>query len=107
VLRMRIGSAASVAEGELTEIAVPGLRWPVIATRLEGEIVVTAGVCPHEDVALSDGKLRGSLLTCPGHGYELDLRTGRCRHDPSLRLPRYPVTIVDGEVWIELVARGE
>jgi toluene monooxygenase system ferredoxin subunit len=104
VLRMRIGSAASVAAGELTELAVAGLRWPVIATVLDGEIVVTAGVCPHEDVALIDGKLRGSRLTCPGHGYELDLQTGRCRHDAALRLQRYPVTIIDGEIWIDLVS---
>jgi nitrite reductase/ring-hydroxylating ferredoxin subunit len=70
---------------------------------LDGELVVTAGVCPHEDVDLTGGELDGGAITCPGHGYEFDLRTGRCTHDARLVLPRYRVTVTDGEVWIDVV----
>ena len=51
---------------------------------LDGELVAVPGVCPHEDVELADGDLHGAS-SLPRHGYEFDLRTGRCMHDPDAR----------------------
>jgi len=103
MLRARLAPLTAIGEGELRAFAVSGLTWPVLAGLVEGELIAIAGVCPHEDVSLADGELVGIRLTCPGHGYQFDIRTGRCRHDPDLILRRYPATIVDGEVWIELI----
>jgi nitrite reductase/ring-hydroxylating ferredoxin subunit len=50
-----------------------------------------------------DGDLAGATLTCPGHGYAFDLRSGRCRHDPALELRRYPIVLVGDEVWVDLL----
>ncbi len=94
---------ADLAEGALRSFAVAGVTWPVIVTIVDGEILACPGVCPHEDVALADGDLDGPTITCPGHGYRFDLRTGRCKHDPDLELRRYPVTLVGDEVWVDLL----
>ena len=102
-LRVRVCALAEVADAALRAFAVPGVTWPVIVTRVGGELVAVAGVCPHEDVGLADGDLVGHSLVCPGHGYAFDLATGRCRHDPTLVLRRYPITVVGGDVWVELL----
>jgi nitrite reductase/ring-hydroxylating ferredoxin subunit len=102
-LRVHVCSLDDIADGALRAFAVPGVTWPVIVTRVDGELVAVPGVCPHEDVALAGGELRDAAITCPGHGYRFDLRTGRCAHDPSLELRRYPVTIVGREVWVDLL----
>jgi nitrite reductase/ring-hydroxylating ferredoxin subunit len=102
-LRVRVCRVDEVPYGALLGVAVPGVQWPVLLTHLGDEIVATASVCPHEDVSLLDGDLEGGIVTCPGHGYELDLRTGRCLHDPRLWLRRYRVTIHGDEVWVDLV----
>lgn len=102
-MRIRVCRADEVLDGELRGFRVPGVDWPVMVTRLDDEIVATASVCPHEDVSLLDGALEAGVVTCPGHAYELDLRTGRCRHDRSLSLRRYRVTLVSDDVWIDLV----
>ena len=106
-LRVRVCGLAEVADGALRAFAVPGVTWPVIVTRIDGELVAVPGVCPHEDVELADGDLvatpGGAAIVCPGHGYAFDLATGRCRHDPALVLRRYPVTLVDGDVWVDLL----
>jgi nitrite reductase/ring-hydroxylating ferredoxin subunit len=60
-------------------------------------------MCPHEDVSLEGGDQRDTRVTCPGHGYEFDLATGRCTHDPDLRLRRYRVTVEDGALYIDLL----
>ena len=103
MLRARLARVDEVPAGALRAFAVPGVTWPVLATLLDGTIVATAGVCPHEDVGLADGDLDGACLTCPGHGYQFDLRTGACGHDLRLTLRRYRVTIIDDEVWIDLI----
>jgi nitrite reductase/ring-hydroxylating ferredoxin subunit len=102
-LRVRVCRLADVVDGEPRAFAVAGVTWPVIVTRVEGQLFAVPGVCPHEDVALADGDLAGTVLTCPGHGYGFDLRTGRCRHDPELELRRYAITLVGEEVWVDLL----
>jgi nitrite reductase/ring-hydroxylating ferredoxin subunit len=102
-LRVRLCWLADLAEGELRAFRVRGVTWPVLVTILDGEVLAVPGVCPHEDVGLADGELAGATLTCPGHGYAFDLRSGRCRHDPALELRRYPIKLVGDEVWIDLL----
>lgn len=102
-LRVRVCKLADVVDGELRAFAVTGVTWPVIVTRVGGELVACPGVCPHEDVALADGELRGCSIVCPGHAYEFDLRTGRCAHDPDLELRRYPITLVGDELYVDLL----
>jgi nitrite reductase/ring-hydroxylating ferredoxin subunit len=102
-LRVRVCAEREVVDGELRAFAVPGVTWPVIVTRVAGALVAVPGVCPHEDVALAGGTLDGAMITCPGHGYQFDLRSGRCPHDPDLELRRYPITLIDGEVWVDLL----
>jgi nitrite reductase/ring-hydroxylating ferredoxin subunit len=102
-LRVRVCALGDVVDGELRAFAVAGVTWPVIVTRVDGALVAVPGVCPHEDVALWDGDLRGHALVCPGHGYQFDLRTGRCKHDPGLELRRYPITQIGDELWVDLL----
>lgn len=103
MLRVRLGALAELPIGDLRAFAVAGVTWPVLAGVIGGEVIATAGVCPHEDVALAGGEVDDGCLTCPGHGYTFDLRTGACLHDRSLLLRRYRARVIDGEVWIELV----
>ena len=102
-LRVRVCRIADVADGQLRAFAVAGVTWPVIVTRLDGELIAVPGVCPHEDVALYNGDLLGTTIRCPGHSYDFDLRTGACKHDRDLELRRYPITIVGDEIWVDLL----
>lgn len=102
MLRVRLARLAELPADALAAFTVEGLTWPVLAGVFAGEVIATAGVCPHDDVGLADGDLDGCRLTCPGHGYQFDIRTGACRHDRSLTLRRYRAEVLDGEVWLEL-----
>lgn len=103
MIRARVCRVEDAVEGALRGYAVPGVVWPILVTRVAGEIIATSSVCPHEDVSLLDGELENGIVTCPGHAYELDLLTGRCLHDARLALRRYKVTVVGDEIWIDLV----
>jgi len=102
-LRVRVCRRGDVPPGGHRGFAVPGVTWPILVADLDGTLIATAGVCPHEDVLLVDGHREGSVIVCPGHAYEFDLVTGRCAHDSLLHLRRYAVTMVGDEVWVDLL----
>ena len=102
-MRVRVCRLADVTPGELHAFQVVGVTWPVIVTYAENELVAVPGVCPHEDVGLKNGWIDENCLVCPGHAYRFDLKTGRCQHDASLELRRYPVTVIGDEVWVDLL----
>lgn len=102
-LRVKVCTLADVRDDEMRAFQVTGVTWPVIVTRVGGELFACPGVCPHEDVALWNGDLAGTVITCPGHAYEFDLRTGTCKHDRDLSLRRYKITLVGDEIWVDLL----
>jgi nitrite reductase/ring-hydroxylating ferredoxin subunit len=101
-LRFRVCRVGDVPPGEMRGFAVLGLHAPVLIANLDGRLVATASICPHEDVSLLDGDLEEGRVVCPGHAYAFDLTTGRCAHDPTLRLPRHRIEVVGDEVFVEL-----
>jgi nitrite reductase/ring-hydroxylating ferredoxin subunit len=77
----------------------------VAVVRLAGsdEVVAFEPRCPHARGPLAEGKLHGSIIVCPWHFFPFDLRTGKAASgDSILALRRYPVTVEDGEVLVEL-----
>lgn len=64
--------------------------------------------CPHRNIALSKGWVKGQVLVCPYHGWEFDTE-GICQNVPGLtdEQPQkarnafvYPVVEQDGMVWV-------
>jgi 3-phenylpropionate/trans-cinnamate dioxygenase ferredoxin subunit len=58
--------------------------------------------CPHEQADLSLGRVADGRLFCPRHFASFDLHDGNISAGwPSPPLRRYPVSIKDGQVWID------
>jgi nitrite reductase (NADH) small subunit len=67
---------------------------------VDGAPVAIEDVCAHRGTALSDGLVRHGILTCPGHFWRYDLRTGQCVHRPD-RVASYECRVVDG--WVDVL----
>jgi nitrite reductase (NADH) small subunit len=65
-----------------------------------GEPAAVADACAHKGTALSGGLVRDGVLTCPGHFWRYDLRTGRCLHSQD-QVESYPCRVADG--WVEVL----
>ena len=44
---------------------------------VEGRISAIDGICAHQGGPLAEGPLEGTLVTCPWHGWQFDVCTGR------------------------------
>lgn len=55
--------------------------------------------CPHQGGPLSDGILADACVTCPLHGWRIDLRDGSVK-DQTETVRTYPLEVRDGTVWL-------
>lgn len=93
---------------QIDDIPVLGSR---VVSSAEGEIAVfrtesnaifaLQDRCPHKGGPLSQGIVHGQKVTCPLHGWNLELDTGHaCSPDEGCAV-RYNARVDDGEVWME------
>jgi nitrite reductase/ring-hydroxylating ferredoxin subunit len=76
--------ARRVAPGTVVAARVAG--QPVAVARLaSGRLVVVPDECPHDGGRISDGYVDGERLVCSRHGWELEVRDGRCERACKLR----------------------
>ena len=69
---------------------------------VDGQIVALDGVCPHQGGPLGKGVLCGAVVTCPWHGWQFDVRSGRHQSNSHLSQPRYDVRVDGDEVMVDL-----
>ena len=91
-----------IPEDEALAIQVAGRD--IVLCRVEGEVCALSGICTHEDRLMGGGSVEDGVLTCPWHGAEFDVRTGKVRALPALRpLETFPVRVdFNGYVHVEI-----
>ena len=71
--------------------------------RLPDKVLAVDNRCPHNLGPLCDGITSGTSVTCPLHGWKIDLESGAVKKpDVPLRVRTYPVRLVDGIIEVEL-----
>lgn len=84
---------------------------------VNGTFVAVLNICPHELAPVCFGRVTGTtlpsqpgefkwgregeILSCPWHGWEFDLLTGKALADKR-KLRHYPVTVEDNTIFVTL-----
>lgn len=66
----------------------------------DGSFVAREVRCKHQGADLGLGKLVGSRVTCPRHGWEYDLGTGECTNMSSLPLRSHGLKVENGWIYV-------
>jgi 3-phenylpropionate/trans-cinnamate dioxygenase ferredoxin component len=72
---IEIGNTDELAEGKMKETSVQGQN--ILLAYSGGKYYATDNHCPHLGGNLSQGKLEGTIITCPRHQSQFDLRDGK------------------------------
>jgi len=96
-------AASEVVEGEIRQAPLPD-GTKVALYRVGGAVYVTADMCTHGEASLAEeGIITGKIVECTFHFGTFDVTTGEPTGMPcEIALKTYPVTIVDGNVQIEV-----
>jgi nitrite reductase/ring-hydroxylating ferredoxin subunit len=97
---IRIAAVSDVPPGTAKELTVAGR---VIALfNVEGTFYAVDGICPHAGGPLGEGALTGNVATCPWHGWQFDVTTGRHCLTASIRQETFAVKVEGDDVFVEL-----
>ena len=115
-MRHELFPVAELPAGQMRSVTVGNVAIVVVHTAA-GNLHALRDRCSHRGATLSRGSVErvivgddvGSyelsadyLLRCPWHGFEFDVRTGRCLADPDRdRVRTYEVGVENGMVVLE------
>lgn len=71
---LEVATTGELPEGTLKNVTVQGRE--ILLARAGGRVYAAQGRCPHFSADLSRGTLDGTILTCPLHHSQFDLRDG-------------------------------
>jgi nitrite reductase (NADH) small subunit len=98
VKRRRIASTSEIPENAGREFAVQGR--PVAVWNVGGRFYATSARCPHEEGPLCAGRLEDGIVTCPMHGWQFDVTSGRGIVPPDRSLRAFGLQIEDDQIWL-------
>ncbi|SFL30910.1 bifunctional 3-phenylpropionate/cinnamic acid dioxygenase ferredoxin subunit [Geodermatophilus ruber] len=96
-----------VPVGEGLRVESDELPEPVAVFNDEGRFYALSDTCSHATASLAEGEVKDCQVECPLHWARFDLETGRARSLPALLPVRaYPVTVLDGRVYVTVPGGG-
>ncbi len=96
---LEIAPVSELPQGERLFVEIEGK--PIVIFNIGGQFFSIADVCSHDDGPVGEGRLEGFNITCPRHGAQFDIRTGKVVQMPAVvDIPAYPVRVVDGMIQL-------
>ena len=102
---IRVAGASEIPEGGCKVIAHGHSR--IALFRVDGVLHAIDDHCPHEGWSLASGTLDGTVLTCAGHDWQIDVRSGACLTMRKYRVRRFEVIVDGDEVRVRVPADRE
>lgn len=105
---VKIGKISDVKDGTMKKFEVEGKD--ILVSNIGGKFYAINNKCTHRNGDLSQGKLEGSIVTCPKHGSKFDVTTGNVISGPKIPLiklkvnneERYEIKIEDDFLIVKI-----
>ncbi len=104
---VKVASVSEIPVGAMKQVDLSGKV--VMLANVNGRIYAIAGLCTHQQGVLANGQLDGNVVTCPRHGSQFDVTSGKNLRGPKVfgvRLktgdePAYEVKIEGSDVLLK------
>jgi len=97
---VRAAKTADVPPGTIREFQLEGKS--VALANVNGQFYAINNICLHRGGPLADGALEGAVVTCPWHGWQYDVRTGKVGQNPTVGVESYPVEVRGEEIFVNV-----
>jgi len=98
---IRVAAVNEIPPGSSKEV-MAGDRIVAVYHLAEGGFFALDGICPHAGGPLGEGELTGNIVTCPWHGWQFDVYTGKHCLNDKLAHPTFPVTVDGDDLLIDV-----
>jgi nitrite reductase (NADH) small subunit len=97
---VRAAAVAEIPAGEIREVRLG--EKAVAVAHVEDRFYAISGVCLHRGGPLGEGYLEGQVVSCPWHGWQFDVTTGKALLNPAEGVQTYPTEIRGDEVYVDI-----
>ncbi len=95
---VKLATLDELPAGSAKEVEFEGRVYALY--HIDGVIWAIDGICPHQGGPLADGLVEGTMVTCPWHGWQFDIPTGKTPLGPKIKQPVYEVKIESQDVLV-------
>jgi nitrite reductase (NADH) small subunit len=95
---VKMATLSELPPGGAKEVEHGGRVFAIF--NVDGKITAIDGICPHQGGPLADGMLEGTLVTCPWHGWQFDVCTGKTPLGAKLKQTIYEVKVEGQDVLV-------
>jgi len=96
----RAAKASDVPAGTIRQVQVAGKS--IALANVQGKFYAINDVCVHRGGPLGQGELTDKVVTCPWHGWQYDVTTGKVVQNPNMGVACYPAELRGDEVFVDV-----
>lgn len=95
-----VGATSFVTEGCAAEVVVEGNAIAIF--RNEGKLYALDAMCAHQGGPIAQGVVERGCVTCPWHGWQYELASGKQTIHNQKLLETHEVKEENGQIWIKV-----
>ncbi len=96
---LRAVKKSEIPPGSVAELQLDGKT--IALANVEGTFYALDNTCLHRGGPLGQGALNGQVVTCPWHGWQYDVTTGKSVMNPAVGVTCYRVEVRGDDVWVD------
>jgi nitrite reductase (NADH) small subunit len=97
---MRAAKTDELPAGSIREFQVEGKTLAI--ANVDGKFYAINNTCLHRGGPLGQGELTDKIVTCPWHGWQYDVTTGKLTMNPSAGVECYATEVKGEDIWVDL-----
>jgi nitrite reductase/ring-hydroxylating ferredoxin subunit len=96
---LRAARKDEIPSGTIREFQVDGQTLAI--SNVDGTFYAIHNTCLHRGGPLGEGELKGKVVTCPWHGWQYDVSTGKVALNPAVAVACFPVEVRGEDIWVD------
>jgi nitrite reductase/ring-hydroxylating ferredoxin subunit len=96
---LRAARKDEIPAGSIREFQVNGSTLAI--SNVGGKFYAINNTCLHRGGPLGQGQLSGTTVTCPWHGWQYEVTTGKVTQNPAVGVACYPLEVRGEDIWVD------
>jgi len=97
---LRTARKDEIPAGHIREFAVEGKS--IALANVDGTFHAINNTCIHRGGPLGSGEMNGKVVTCPWHGWQYDVTTGKLGINPTVGVDCYQVEVRGDDIFVNI-----
>lgn len=97
---VRVASTSEIPAGTILELTLNDRA--IAISNVDGVFYAMQNSCLHRGGPLGQGALEGKIVTCPWHGWQFDVTTGKVAQNDTVGVSCYPIEVRGQDLFVDL-----